>query len=268
VTGFFVGVDLGQARDYSAIVIVELVEIVTEAPPPKRRRNFLHYVPTPQAPTIEKRYHVTHVERPRLGTSYPAIVRRVAHLLEEIGEPAELIIDGTGVGRAVLDIFEAANIYPLAITITAGDTVVENGSRGCRVPKRDLVSTIEVLLQEGKLKIAQNMSDRAVLVDELLNFRAGISASGRDTYAAAGSAHDDFVMSLGLCCWRARQSERQSQREPVVGTSEFTALDIDEPNWMGDPSLRYIGGYSGSRRHIHGVSGITPASRHLRWGAR
>jgi len=52
------------------------------------------------------------------------------------------------------------------------------------VPKRDVASTIAVLLQTGRLRIARGLKESETLLRELLNFRVKISLSGHDTYEA------------------------------------------------------------------------------------
>ena len=64
-------------------------------------------------------------------------------------------------------------LSPIAITITGGDLAIREGAKW-RVPKRDLVSLMQVLLQTQRLKVAEGLPDAAVLVEELLNFRVKI----------------------------------------------------------------------------------------------
>ncbi len=60
---FIIGVDLGQARDFTAIAVLERIEELTgEA----AKGRWLTQV----------RYEMPHLERPPLGTSYPAIIAR------------------------------------------------------------------------------------------------------------------------------------------------------------------------------------------------
>jgi hypothetical protein len=61
--------------------------------------------------------------------------------------------------------------------VTGGDTVTGDGGN-YRVPKRYLVSTMQVLLQAERLKVAEELPDAAVLVQELLNFRVKIDTDG------------------------------------------------------------------------------------------
>ena len=65
---FIIGVDLGQARDYTAICILERFEELTgEA----ANGRWLTQV----------RYEMPHLERPPLGTSYPDIIERLKELI-------------------------------------------------------------------------------------------------------------------------------------------------------------------------------------------
>src|SRR5215211_7638159 len=124
---FYVGCDLGQAQDYTAIVVVE---------------------------DDEDSLYVRHIERLPLGTYYPDQVERVkeivtdARLVQEVPEVSgdfytgareagfravgstsvvpraagriepDLVVDATGVGRPVVDMMrrEGLSFYPVLIT--------------------------------------------------------------------------------------------------------------------------------------------------------
>jgi hypothetical protein len=65
-----------------------------------------------------------HLMRFPLGLAYPALVTDVGGMLGRPplqGSPTELVIDETGVGRAVGDIFNQAGLKPIKVTITAGN---------------------------------------------------------------------------------------------------------------------------------------------------
>ena len=114
-----------------------------------------------------------------------------------------MAVDATGVGRPVIDMIKdadlPASIYP--ITLTGGDTVAREGMER-RVPKRDVASTIAVLLQTGRLRIARELKESNTLLRELLNFRVKISLSGHDSYEAwREQEHDDLVLAVGLAAW-------------------------------------------------------------------
>jgi hypothetical protein len=81
--------------------------------------------------------------------------------------------------------FRAARLgIPLvAISITGGDSVTED-KRDFKVPKRDLVSALQVLLQTGRLKVSEQLKMADTLIQELLNFKVKISTGGHDSYEA------------------------------------------------------------------------------------
>ena len=69
----------------------------------------------------------------------------------------ELIVDNTGVGPAVTDLLKKKGLRFKAITITGGDKAHGVGGDKCRVPKRDLVSALEVPFHTGRPKIAEGL---------------------------------------------------------------------------------------------------------------
>ncbi|MBF0349278.1 MAG: hypothetical protein HQL81_16550, partial [Magnetococcales bacterium] len=180
---FIIGLDLGQAQDFTAVTIFE---------------RFFR-----ERPAI---YHLRHAERFKLGTSYPDQVAKVGKMLasEQLKNGrTTLVVDGTGAGRPVVDMFRDARLPAelSAITITGGDSVSEDG-HDYRVPKRDLVSALQVLLQSGRLKVAGGMAEADTLVQELLNFKVEITMGGHDKYEAwREGVHDDLVLSAAMACW-------------------------------------------------------------------
>ena len=180
---YFIGLDLGQAQDYTAITVIE---------------------------QKKPAFHVRHIERPRLGTPYPVIVERVKALMEtpQLKRKAALVVDKTGVGAPVVDLFRKVGLSPIAITITGGNTVARERG-GYRVPKRDLVTTLQVLFQAGNLKVASGLELAPVLVEELLNFKVKINVkTGHDSYEAwREGTHDDLVLSVAMACWYAKKGQ-------------------------------------------------------------
>lgn len=187
MSSFVMGLDLGQASDYSALTIVE-------------------EQPGPGDPVL----HIRHLHRFALATSYPRICEYVAGLLqrEPLFGSTDLVVDATGVGRPVVDLLRRYGCNPIGVTITGGDAVARD-ENGYRVPKRDLVSILQVLLQQERLKSAQ-LPGVEVLMAELQNFRVSVNAAtGHDSYGAgpAGSwrdgEHDDVVLATALAAWFA-----------------------------------------------------------------
>ena len=212
---YYLGLDLGQSNDRTAVCVLERTlwrsEVVDQA---TRER------------ALCERYDVRHLERPPLGTSYPAIVERVAELCEKLARRApgcagELLVDATGVGKPVVDLLRGCRLaFRLTpISITGGERVrgAADGL-GYSVPKRDLVAALVVLFQSGNLRIAEQLSDAQALVHELVNFRGRVSAAGHDSYGNGREAqHDDLVCSVALAAWRARwlKPGNLNQRRPL-----------------------------------------------------
>ena len=186
---FAVGLDLGQARDYTAAVIVErLSQQISD----DRCRN-LHQI----------EYHVRHIERFELGTRYPDIVDSISELLTDphLAGQARLVVDGTGVGAPVVDMFLHRGLKPVPIYITGADKISRLG-RITRVPKRDLVSVLQVLFQTGRLRIATDLELASMLVTELSNFTAKITSSFNEAFGCwRENQHDDLVLALSIACW-------------------------------------------------------------------
>jgi hypothetical protein len=69
------------------------------------------------------------------------------------------------------------------------------------VPKRDLITEVQVLLQSGGLRIAGRLKHGAALVAEMAELRVKMTAAGNTQYGGIREgAHDDLVR---LWHWRA-----------------------------------------------------------------
>jgi hypothetical protein len=198
---FHVGLDLGQAADYTALAIVQSVKEVDEE---GRAKTFLH---------------LRHLERYPLRTPYTSVADGVATLMrsEALGrdeyDPSrgrvakakvELLVDKTGVGVAVTDLLEERGLKFTAVIIHGGEKVTR--SKGTHnVPKLDLVAALEVPFHTGTLKVAEGLELWDALREELQNFRRKVSTKT----AHASFEHwresdtDDLVLAAALACWGA-----------------------------------------------------------------
>ena len=90
---------------------------------------------------------------------------------------------------------------PTVVTITAGDEVTEQWP--CfRVPKRDVISTAQVLLQTDRLKIARDLPNAQLLLRELQSFRMNVDLKRTsDSLAWREGANDDLVLALAVGLW-------------------------------------------------------------------
>jgi phage FluMu gp28-like protein len=191
---FYIGVDLGQRQDHTAIAVVERTESLL----------------------------VRYVERVALGTPYPLVV---AHLREMVSRPelqrqCALVVDGTGLGGPVVEMLRSAGLpcEITAVTITGGGRETRGGNLSVSVPKRDLIAGVQVALDNGELRIARSLTELGPLVRELLDVRmtSGLGP-GRVRIGADGSGeHDDLVIALALACWRARRRENGERAQRLL----------------------------------------------------
>jgi len=211
--GYFVGLDLGQSADYTALAVVQSVkewDTRSEAKPGKWK-TFLH---------------LRHLERYPLRTPYTDVANGVAALMRSetlngyeydpssgrVAKPrVELIVDKTGVGVAVTDLLKARGLRFTAITITGGERVTR--PRGAyNVPKLDLVAALEVPFHTETLKVAEGLELWGVLREELQNFRRKVNI--KTAHASfehwRETDHDDLVLAAALACWGA--TARRGQR--------------------------------------------------------
>jgi hypothetical protein len=189
---FYVGVDLGQSRDSTAIAIVQIVG---------------------------EQYRLGHLERVPLGTPYPSIIGRVSDLMRRL-PGAMLAIDATGVGRPVCDMFSHAGVHFTGVIITGGTEESSPGNGYRHVPKVTLISHVQSLLHAGELKIRADLPEAAVLVRELQDFRVNFSATGHMSFSAREGRHDDLVLALAIAVWLGRRQPKPMTFPPAFVASQ------------------------------------------------
>jgi hypothetical protein len=219
----FIGLDLGQAKDFSALAIIEAVRIATTTKKTNEKPNCTN---TKDEIT---QLNCIHLQRWQLRTSYPSIVADVVQMINNLeperiaGGKTVLAIDATGVGAPVVDLFkrEKINAELVPIQIVGGANVSEENGM-FRVPKRDLVSVVQVGLQNRTLRIASGLNLAETLSRELQNFTVKITDAANDVYGAwREGTHDDLVLAVALAVWKANQPifrglpERRSVSYPV-----------------------------------------------------
>lgn len=207
----YVGLDLGQAQDYTAIAIVERPEPKGIPRGTVITRSGVSY-PLMDPADGEPIYYLRGLERVELGTPYTQVVRLVAGLVASLtSQGVQLIADATGVGVPVMDMLRAGGLSLVAVTIVPGGTVTDDGGGCLRVPKRDLAACIQVLLQNRRVKLAPDLPLAKILMDELRSFQVKVTPAAHDTYSAREGQHDDVVLAVALALWYAEN------RRPSAG---------------------------------------------------
>lgn len=198
---YILAADIGQAHDYTALVI-------------------LHSYGEER----QRRHDLVQAERFR-EVPYPDQVRRIRQRFDALEQHArsshvtartELVVDATGVGKPLLDELRAAGLQARGVQITGG-TAVTHANGMHHVPKRELVTTLQVALQAKRLRIADGLPLAEVLVREFRGFRVRINATGHATFGNdvgtwREADHDDLVLATALGVWALEYRTRTSAK--------------------------------------------------------
>ena len=209
-----VSVDLGQSIDPTAVAVLEVrtrQDIVDEQyadpPGPKVPREWFGEDGWVKHRNRVHRIDVRHLERLPLRMPYPEQIQHIQTLLRRspLTLDTDLVLDQTGVGRPVIDMFRQVGLRPVGVTITAGDSETEGFSHSheYRVAKTLLVSRLQSLLHGGELKISTKLKEAEVLGWELQDFRASVTDTGYWRFGARSGKHDDLVLAVAIGCWWA-----------------------------------------------------------------
>lgn len=195
-TRYFLGLDVGQSTDYTALAVLERPRVQVSDPSTSRRPV----------------YAMRHLQRFSPGTHYPEITQVIFDLLQsESLSGSMLVVDETGVGAAVVDLFVDAlqhqvNCHFCRVLITNGHEI-QNSTGVMQVPKKELVSTLQVLLHTRRLQISRSSPDVDVFVKELENFRMKVPLVGTDTMEAwREQPHDDLIFAAAIAAWIGEQA--------------------------------------------------------------
>lgn len=217
----YVGLDLGQVSDHSALVSLRREREVPEPERPKavdwrELGTPEHGKPTPPGPA---KYYCNVVERFERGVPYTDLVDKVGKLFQDskfAGGP--LVVDGTGVGRPVVDLFRRAKLdcRLVPVTITGGSSANTLGKVAVdewgywHVPKKELVGSVQVLLGTERLQVAPALKYAGTLVHELKNFSYKVKDTGHVSLEAwREKDHDDLVLALALAAWWAERAGQE-----------------------------------------------------------
>lgn len=149
-----------------------------------------------------------------------------------------LVVDHTGVGRPVVDMFLRAKVHGVdcevceakggscgfckgagriklnasirPVTITAGASW-SFSEDGFRVSKKELVSVLVALLQQNRLAINPKLELAKQFVNELESFRVKVTQAANETFEAWRERdHDDIVLAAAIAAWVAERGSKQA----------------------------------------------------------
>ncbi len=203
----WIGLDIGQAADPSALVVLEKDMRLADGADPFMSHPVGHY-------------SIRHLQRWPLGTLYNKVVADTVALMnrpplcpsppkDKYG--AVLVVDNTGIGRAITEDLRTAlpGRRVVAVTISGSQMLKPNRvPGGWTVPKKDLAGVIQLCFGQNRLKAVKS-KQMDQLVKELRTFTIKVKAStGNESYESLSARDkDDCVLALSMPLWLAECGE-------------------------------------------------------------
>lgn len=196
-TNILIGLDLGQQNDYTVLSILKIKDN------PSIRGTL---------------YQLIYLYRVPLETSYPNIISWVSALISDHLAIYNyvLVVDYTGVGRPIVDMLRQDQLNLLAVNITGGNVASWKHGNEVSVPKKEIVTCLQVTLESSRLRFSEDISSLDTLAQEFISFKPKISASANLQFEAEYGYHDDIVMSIGLAIWYGEYRTRKSRKLRII----------------------------------------------------
>ncbi|MBI4470954.1 MAG: hypothetical protein HY650_16690 [Acidobacteria bacterium] len=205
---FFIGVDVGQRVDHTAIAVLETAE--------------------------KQKLHCTHVERLVLGTAFTAVVARLCELETKLGcEKTTVALDSSGVGAPVVELARSRLRSPVfEIVITGGASATTRG-KNWTIPKTHLISGLQVGLEQKEVRFVAGMPFLDVLVSELQHYQVRATSTGSEAFEARQGEHDDLVLALAIGLYAAKKLTTPVKFSELVADAAPRRLPIEAAmrNW-------------------------------------
>ncbi len=190
---FTVGLSIGPPSDTTGLVVVETTD-----------RHDLEGKPHPFLPACPgpARFHaVRHLQRFFPGTSYAEQRDTVGKILENLSDSI-VVVDVTGVGKPIADLFTWPKTSTCYVTLTAGDT--DNSFYRRRLARLDVAAGLQLALQEGRLAIAAGPL-AGDLARDLRTFNPRPAAGAASELAWRDRPQDDLVYALAAALVEAER---------------------------------------------------------------
>ncbi|MDR2095874.1 MAG: hypothetical protein LBP76_10220, partial [Treponema sp.] len=226
--------DIAKKRDYFALMIFhDNAQIINGNKILESPDRVLHY------------YDIKKIEQYQ-GLGYEEMAARIAVILNnpQLRMNADLVVDGTGVGEAAVELMRKRGLYPIPVIFGGGDAPREHyagmgevfgGGGGplsgakilkdISVPKKDLVAAGNILLQQGRVRAAPGRWNED-FKRQLSKFKGKVNESAKHTKYEAETErdHDDLVVCFLMGAWwilnrreRGANPERASPGKETAG---------------------------------------------------
>lgn len=233
---YICAVDVAKKRDYTTIQIYRDTQEVIHHPPeagrPDQIVSFLDLV------------YQTKMQAVRY-TEQAKIIRDLLGRIQLLHN-TQLLVDGTGVGEAVVDIMRGTGLNPLPIVFTGGTSarpvyadfgkVFGSGSNRLNhtqvlkeilVPKEDLVHAGMLVVEQKRIRLAANLPHEDDFKRQLTAFKGKVNeATGRRKFEnESDDIHDDFVVTFLMAAWWRTYSRVSDKVDKIVHSEESVTWD-------------------------------------------
>jgi hypothetical protein len=230
---YIVSVDIAKKRDFTTIMITKDSPMIVDGK-----------VILDQVDRAVHYFDVVHIDQFQ-GLTYPDIADTVTKLMSHssIQNNADLLVDGTGVGEAAVDIMRLNALSPIPIVFTGGsqerEVHAEMGSifqttqgklagasvvKEIHVPKVNLVSAGKLLIQQRRLRVAPGLKWGPAFEKQLMGFRGKVNENKVKYEAETEDTHDDLVVVFLMTAWWIGR-QRRSERDMVISAKNEQLSD-------------------------------------------
>ncbi|KAA0253408.1 hypothetical protein FBQ97_00790 [Acidobacteria bacterium ACD] len=176
---YTIGLSIGPPSDTTGLVVVETTERPESAGPAA-------------APWS---HAVRHLRRFPPGSGYREIVADVQAILVNLIGERTVVLDVTGVGVPIADLFTWREAWTRRYRLTAGETLASGPDT--RIPRQDAAARLQIVLQEQRLAIAAGPLAEE-LARDLRTFSPKPAAGPASELAWRERPSDDLVLALAL----------------------------------------------------------------------
>jgi len=227
--------DIAQKRDFTTgIVVKRSTEIIPGSDilkSPDRSKVYADIV------AIDKFNNVPYTQVADI------IENRMGHV--DLRNSCDLLVDGTGIGAAVVDLLREKGLNPNPIVFTGGGqvrevtapfgTVFKNSPgqlsplkiiRELHVPKNDLSAAGKILMEQDRVSVVPGLRWGEDFKTQMLAFRGKVNErTGRKKYEAETEGdHDDMVVTYLMIAWWILRGGTKSE-ERILPAAQ------DEAEW-------------------------------------
>lgn len=224
--------DIAKKRDYFAGMIFRRTpELVRDDDGKSRSLEMLDLV---------------HIEK-HGNLAYQDMAEVVATIMghRDLKNNADLLVDGTGVGEAAVELIRAKGLEPTPIIFTGGAQAREilepagrifgegfsplRISKGWTVPKADMVAAGQIIMQQRRLRVAPGLRWADDFKKQLEGFKGKVNeATARRSYnAESDDLHDDLVVCYLMAAWWSHRHREDRSEKLYPARGEATVL----PDW-------------------------------------